>query len=93
MSGIKQVLEVHPPSLLAMENHRVERFETQEFVCPVCSGKGGSYINEHEIDGDRFKPCHMCKGTGKVKGAVSTKWMPAGKVKIEFRTKKERNIR
>jgi hypothetical protein len=44
------------------------RYEKEKGKCSKCNGDGKVATSWHHLEGNTFKPCPACDGTGKVKG-------------------------
>lgn len=76
MSIIKEIISITPPDALTWESNRVEVLKSNIHLCPVCYGTKGKYYNEHDLKGERWEECSMCKGKGKIQADISVSWKP-----------------
>lgn len=76
MSNKIETIIITPPSTLAWEGFNVETYKSEIHTCPVCNGMKGRHYSEHDIGGERFEECRMCKGVGKIQADISVSWQP-----------------
>ena len=76
MSYKNQIIWLEAPLYGGLE----ERIESRGHTCRYCYGKG-SFAGDTRL-GEGWKPCPVCKGSGKMDAEVTIKWKP-NKVKSE----------
>ena len=73
MSKQKQALLITPP--LFPKEHPYEMDNFYGFKCSYCQGNGWIPTLGERNENER-KDCPGCKGSGRLKAVVTTKWMP-----------------
>ena len=68
MSSKNQLMFLEPPLYGGLEEHIVSRGHR----CLYCYGEGG-FAGDTRL-GERWKPCPVCKGSGKMDAEVTIKW-------------------
>ena len=71
MSSKHRIVFVTPPLYGSLE----ERFTSRGHRCGYCQGKGGFAVGTPYGDSG-WKPCPVCKGSGRMDAEVTVKWKP-----------------